>query len=584
MIRAAAAALAISLASALLGCCANPEGAAPPTPSTLQGVFSGDTTGHPEPPALGHGAAVRQPGPPGKGGYVCLIDLWWAECPDSDFSGYLLYRSGQPGIEQEPATATLVDSVGSAGDTTLTDDDVDWSRQYFYALRTRNHQGSSAWSNEISLMTPNLPQDPPTPSTLAVDTVGYSLLQVSWTRCPDVDFSSYDLYSSEDPGIEQQPSGASLEQHSESVLDTVFVRDAMPQEFPLYMALRTTDQSGNEAWSNEVLLEAPEAEFTVTDSVDVGDLPEQMALLPGGQMLYVTCCSDPGQVWVIDTESAQVVAVMDMGGRPFGVCALPDGERVYVSIPSEDRLAVIETSTNTVVDTVWVSGRPLGLASHPDGDRVLAACYGSRQAKLVDVAAGQVTDSLDLEWAPWNVVFEEGGSRAYLACPFQSGALCRIEMDGFTQDGYIDLEPGLVDAALSPGGGTAFVSCWNTGMIYVVGTAGMSFEAQLELGGNPGMMTPAVQGSPATCNQGTSQLQMLDPGTWDLVLELRAGEGLWCPVYHQGSNRFFAADYEGGAVYLIEETYDGRERRGAGMPPRPGTSPKRHIEAALGDL
>ena len=83
------------------------------------------------------------------------MDLSWTECQDGDFFEYRLYRSATPGIADNVSSATLVAGISSSSDTTYTDEGLDWTTTYYYALQTRDTEDLSAWSNEVFETTPD---------------------------------------------------------------------------------------------------------------------------------------------------------------------------------------------------------------------------------------------------------------------------------------------------------------------------------------------------------------------------------------------------------------------------------------------
>ncbi|OPL18128.1 MAG: hypothetical protein AVO35_06390 [Candidatus Aegiribacteria sp. MLS_C] len=82
------------------------------------------------------------------------VSGWWTMCPDDDFSEYSLYRSTTSDISSDPP-ASPVKTASSASDTTFTDAGLEWGETYYYALRTLNTGGNSAWSNEVQVVMPD---------------------------------------------------------------------------------------------------------------------------------------------------------------------------------------------------------------------------------------------------------------------------------------------------------------------------------------------------------------------------------------------------------------------------------------------
>lgn len=99
----------------------NPFEPDPPSPSALTGVLTGGNT----------------------------AKLSWTMCPDSDFASYTLYRSGSPGIQASPGSASVLAVIDKNTTTTYYDENI--TGKFYYALKTTNEAGDSSWSNEVSV-------------------------------------------------------------------------------------------------------------------------------------------------------------------------------------------------------------------------------------------------------------------------------------------------------------------------------------------------------------------------------------------------------------------------------------------------
>lgn len=101
----------------------NPFDPDPPSPSALTAVLTGGTT----------------------------AKLSWTMCPDSDFASYTLYRSGSPGIQNNPGSASVLVVIDKNTTTTYYDEGV--SGKLYYVIKTTNEAGDYSWSNEASIQT-----------------------------------------------------------------------------------------------------------------------------------------------------------------------------------------------------------------------------------------------------------------------------------------------------------------------------------------------------------------------------------------------------------------------------------------------
>lgn len=99
---------------------------------------------------------------------------------------------------------------------------------------------------------------PPSPSVLASVLAGNNAT-LSWTPCPDSDFSDYTLFRSPTSGIAQNPSSATVVTVI-SQPGTVTASDpGLPWNSNWFYALRTTDSEALVSWSNEVPVSVPDS-------------------------------------------------------------------------------------------------------------------------------------------------------------------------------------------------------------------------------------------------------------------------------------------------------------------------------------
>lgn len=103
---------------------------------------------------------------------------------------------------------------------------------------------------------------------------------------------------------------------------------------------------------------------------------------------YITN-SNNNNVSVIDTETNNVTATVNVGWYPVGVAVNPDEKNVYVANMYNDNVSVINTTTNNITATVPVGNIPFGVAVTPDGSKVYVTNYGN------DSVSGNTTSVID---------------------------------------------------------------------------------------------------------------------------------------------------------------------------------------------
>lgn len=102
----------------------------------------------------------------------------------------------------------------------------------------------------------------------------------------------------------------------------------------------------------------------VNDVIPVGDRPAQVAVTPNGRFVLVPC-EGPGSLYVISTESHEVVAVIPTGGKAHGVDVSADGRHAFVSNWADDSVSVVDLERRVVVREIPVGDEPAGIDHVP---------------------------------------------------------------------------------------------------------------------------------------------------------------------------------------------------------------------------
>jgi hypothetical protein len=92
--------------------------------------------------------------------------------------------------------------------------------------------------------------NPPSPSALTGVLTGGNTAKLSWTMCPDTDFADYTLYRSSSSGIQGNPGSATVLAVMDKNTTTTWYDENISGKF--YYALKTTNETGDSSWSNEV--------------------------------------------------------------------------------------------------------------------------------------------------------------------------------------------------------------------------------------------------------------------------------------------------------------------------------------------
>src|SRR2546430_2349250 len=116
---------------------------------------------------------------------------------------------------------------------------------------------------------------------------------------------------------------------------------------------------------------------TVDGFIPTGSIPTGLDFSPDGNTAYVTNQGSQN-VGVIDVASAQQVATIPTPGgeSPFVVRVSPDGSRLFIST-NTTTVYIVDTQTRQVIGSVQVGFAPNGFAVHPDGRIIyVSASFG----------------------------------------------------------------------------------------------------------------------------------------------------------------------------------------------------------------
>jgi DNA-binding beta-propeller fold protein YncE len=144
--------------------------------------------------------------------------------------------------------------------------------------------------------------------------------------------------------------------------------------------------------------------------VPTGSYPYGAAITPDGQTGLVSN-EATGTVSIIDLSSATKVADVDLGHltHPEAITVDPAGNRAYVAVANDDRVAVIDLHTRAAVESLS-TGRtpgegtsPSALTLTPDGARLLVAESGADELAVFRTADGSLIGRIPTAAYPTDV-------------------------------------------------------------------------------------------------------------------------------------------------------------------------------------
>src|SRR3989454_6621625 len=111
--------------------------------------------------------------------------------------------------------------------------------------------------------------------------------------------------------------------------------------------------------------------------------------------LYFSHMGD-GELVVLNTETREIVAHLPGFPRTTGVLAVPDLEKVFVSVPGNHEVAIVDTQTLKVLSRVPDGEFPDGLAFAPEVHKVFVSDEKGGKETVIDGRTNRRIGSIDL--------------------------------------------------------------------------------------------------------------------------------------------------------------------------------------------
>jgi YVTN family beta-propeller protein len=137
----------------------------------------------------------------------------------------------------------------------------------------------------------------------------------------------------------------------------------------------------------------------------------QIAFSPSAATAYVTTGDG---LFVINTATLKVVAMIHGLGNPEGVAVSPDGKAVYVTNTVKGQVDVISAATNTVTSTVAVGQLPWQLVISSDGSTIYVADGDSNSISVISTASDKVTNTIPDPGGPVSLALTPDGSELWV--------------------------------------------------------------------------------------------------------------------------------------------------------------------------
>ncbi len=211
-------------------------------------------------------------------------------------------------------------------------------------------------------------------------------------------------------------------------------------------------------------------------------------LTDGGERLFVTLPRE-GRVAVVEASSWSVVTTAVTGPNPWRIAAQPDGEYLWVGWSEGEGetarggVTVISPVAMKPVAEIATGAGPQELAFSDDSRFAYVANRGAGTVTVIDVAALAPVATVATGPAPVSVAWSPLARAAFVSDE-KAGTVTVIDGQSHTVAARIDVAPGLGRLSFAPGGRLGFVPVPAGDAVYILDAASrrVVHNAQVEPG------------------------------------------------------------------------------------------------------
>lgn len=131
------------------------------------------------------------------------------------------------------------------------------------------------------------------------------------------------------------------------------------------------------------------------------DLSHMVAVAPGGERAYVANIGS-GSMTALDLATGRKLADVATGRGSEAIAVTQDGREIWVGAREDGHVAIVDADTLEVTARIDLAGIPIRIAMAPDGHKAFVTCAGSSELVLLDTATRRVLERrrIDVPLAP----------------------------------------------------------------------------------------------------------------------------------------------------------------------------------------
>ena len=289
------------------------------------------------------------------------------------------------------------------------------------------------------------------------------------------------------------------------------------------------------------------ATHEVLTEIEVGRRPRGVRASPDGGMAYVAVsgspkcppwmeeegCAEPDKrfdgIAEVDLRAQIRTRILPGGSDPETFDITPDGARIVVSNEDTDEASLVDLESGEIIRTVPVGAEPEGVRISPDGTLAYVTGETDHDVTVLDTSTGDEITRITVGHRPRDLVFTPDGAYAYVSAEID-GTVAEIVVAENRVSRTIALPEGSrsMGVALSVDARTLYVANGRSKTVSVVDLASGEVTANVEVGERPWGLALSFDGSLLyTANGPSNDVTVLDTETLEIVARIPVGASPW---------------------------------------------------------
>ena len=285
----------------------------------------------------------------------------------------------------------------------------------------------------------------------------------------------------------------------------------------------------------------------VLAEIEVGRRPRGVRASPDGGMAYVAIsgspkcppwmeeegCAEPDKrfdgIAEVDLREQVRTRILPGGSDPETFDITPDGARIVVSNEDTDEASLVDLESGEIIRTVPVGAEPEGVRISPDGTLAYVTGETDHDVTVLDTSTGDEIARIAVGHRPRDLVFTPDGTFAYVSSEID-GTVAEIVVAENRVSRTITLPEGSrsMGVALSPDARTLYVANGRSKTVSVVDLGSGEVTANVEVGERPWGIALSFDGSLLyTANGPSNDVTVLDTETLEVVARIPVGASPW---------------------------------------------------------